>query len=451
MIVISENKKGKQSIFVKTILDNEGQEISSRIVSMPLFEVTKDGFDYFVLYDDKMEVICEVFKFLNHDMQKSTYNTRRQAAFALRLLYCFLYLTNTKIDKIGEEQIKKLQYFLKGTGSITEKYKMITQRSNSTINGYMSVYRNFFKKRGIKSESLFDFHMITSKTNIGKDFSMDTKIKKYNNNLKVKKQKTIPKYIGINDFKKIFKFVIEKKDKQAKIILHLMYGYGLRIGEVLGLTIEDVTEVINDGNYIPVLILRNRLSDKKYQYAKNLPHVTNIKQYHSNDYIKSKQKIIITENLYEEILEYIEETHLKAMEKYSKNYNQTFADIVSYRDKLEENHYIFLNRYGRILSDQVWNKKLKKYFMEANIPIDIGVRENNLSHRFRHGFAMFHARFSEHPVDVLSLQRMMRHKKISSTMIYYNLTEEDELQIKTEFQNELYSLIPELQKGWLYK
>ena len=57
---------------------------------------------------------------------------------------------------------------------------------------------------------------------------------------------------------------------------------------------------------------------------------------------------------------------------------------------------------------------------------------------------MFHARFSEHPVDVLTLQKLLRHKSISSTMIYYNPTIEDEFNIKTEFQNELYSMIPEL-------
>lgn len=153
--------------------------------------------------------------------------------------------------------------------------------------------------------------------------------------------------------------------------------------------------------------------------------------------------------MYEEILEYIEESHSKFIEKYPRNYINTYADMVSYNNELESNHYIFLNRYGRILSDQTWGNKLKKYFIAANIPLDIGVKKNNLSHRFRHGFAMFHARFSEHPVDVLTLQKLMRHKNISSTMIYYNLTEEDELQIKTEFQEELYNLIPELKEGWL--
>ena len=135
------------------------------------------------------------------------------------------------------------------------------------------------------------------------------------------------------------------------------------------------------------------------------------------------------------------------MDKYPENYEQGYADIVSVRDKPETNHYIFLNRYGRILSDQTWNNTLKKYFEVAGIPIDVDVRENNLSHRFRHGFAMVHARFSKHPADALSLQKMLRHKSLSSTMVYYNPTPEDEFKIKMEFQKELYDMIPELKEG----
>lgn len=70
-----------------------------------------------------------------------------------------------------------------------------------------------------------------------------------------------------------------------------------------------------------------------------------------------------------------------------------------------------------------------------------------VSIKVEHGFAMFHARFSKHPADTLSLQKMMRHKSISSTMVYYNPTPEDEYKIKMEFQKELYDMIPELKEG----
>ena len=53
------------------------------------------------------------------------------------------------------------------------------------------------------------------------------------------------------------------------------------------------------------------------------------------------------------------------MEKYPDNYEKGAADIVSVLDAPESNHYVFLNRYGRVLNDQTWNAHLKNYFSEA--------------------------------------------------------------------------------------
>ena len=148
--------------------------------------------------------------------------------------------------------------------------------------------------------------------------------------------------------------------------------------------------------------------------------------------------------MYEIILNYIDTVHAKMMKAYADNYSQTLADTVSRHSNEDENHYVFLNRYGRVLTDQTWGNILKQYFKEADIPIDRNTKEGNLSHRFRHGFAMFHAHFSEHPWTALKLQHVMRHRSIRSTLIYYNLTEEDERREKEAMQKELYETVPEL-------
>lgn len=450
MILYSEEKNGHQSIFIKTILDNDGNEVSKRTVSIPLYQIEKDGFIYFVLYDDNMKVISDFYEYINFALKESPLTSRSKAAFALRLLYCFLSLSKYDIRKINDKVLKELLFFLRGINSNPKEYEMKTQRSANTVNGYLSVYRTYFANCHIKCDALFKSHISQSTSNIGSDFTSTVERKKYDNNLKTSKvnTNTVPKYISPEDFKKIYKLSIDNKDKTAKLIMHLMYGYGLRLGEVLGLTMEDITEVYDHNELVPVLLLRNRMSDKKFQFAKNLPHVINKKQYSSTDYRKAKSQIIITYDLYEELLEYIEDVHSAAIENYEDNYNAGMADIVSVRNKPESNHYVFLNRYGKVLSDQTWNNSLRKYFDDANIPLDLDVRENNLSHRFRHGFAMFHARFSKHPVDVLSLQKLMRHKSVSSTMVYFNPTPEDEFKIKKEFQDELYSMIPELKEGF---
>lgn len=348
---------------------------------------------------------------------------------------------------IDEKAFRELLFFLRGINTNPKRYSMKTQRSNNTVNGYLSVYRAYFSFADISCDAIFKAHTVRT-DHIFEDTDSPVR-KKYDNNLKTPNYSndTVPKYIGPEDFKHIFRAILDAGDAQSRLIVHLMYGYGLRLGEVLGLTTEDIQEVRDNGKLVPVLILRNRMSDARFQFAKGLPHVVDKRQYASRDYLATRQRIIITYTLYEELIDFIEDTHARMMDKYPDNYEQGYADIVSVRDKPETNHYVFLNRYGRILSDQTWNNTLKKYFEVAGIPIDVDIRDNNLSHRFRHGFAMFHARFSRHPADALSLQKMLRHKSLSSTMVYYNPTPEDEFKIKMEFQKELYDMIPELKEG----
>ena len=41
-----------------------------RQVNIPLYQAEKDGFTYFVLYDDHMRVISNVYEFLNFEMRE---------------------------------------------------------------------------------------------------------------------------------------------------------------------------------------------------------------------------------------------------------------------------------------------------------------------------------------------------------------------------------------------
>lgn len=277
---------------------------------------------------------------------------------------------------------------------------------------------------------------------------MSSTIKKKNLKTNSYSDRTIPKYLSPDDFSNVYRLALEQKDRTAILLMHLMYVYGLRLGEALGLCFEDLKEVKRDGELVPVLLIRNRKSDRKFQFAKGKTHVTKTKQYKLKEYHADTDEIIITYDIYEQLIEFVEETHALLMEKYPDNYVVGTADIVSRRNKPESNHYIFLNRYGKILSDQTWNNNLKRYFRNTNIPLDFDTRKNNLSHRFRHGFAMYHAHFRKgEKARLLELQKLMRHKSITSTQIYYNPTPEEEMKIKTGFQTELYNMIPELKEG----
>lgn len=449
MIYYSENKKGKKSIFEKIVTDGEDKVISRRKVEIPLLIAEREGKTWFMLYDDQMNILKEPSLYLNYDAEGNSLNTRKAEANALRQLYAFLSLSNYSVNNIGEIELNELIKFLQGINSNPEDYKTITMRSNSTVNQFLATYRCFFNAYGIKSKALFDNKIVNQEIHTF-DGSITTESRIiYTNNLKesVYNKYTVPKYISPDEFEMLYKKAYEKNDKLAMCMMRLMYCYGLRLGEVLGLTTEDIRESHKDNVLVPIITLRNRMSDRPDQFCKNLGHVYNTAMYKSKEYTKAKSEIVIDYGMFEMLCDYINDEHENAIEKYPHNYKKGIADIVSYRDAPETNHYIFLSSRGTSLSSAGWNYHLRKYFNECNIKIDHDFKENNLSHRFRHGFAMLHSHYRKNPVNALELCKMMRHKNVNTTLIYFNPTETEEFIIKEDFTTELLDMIPSLKEG----
>lgn len=71
----------------------------------------------------------------------------------------------------------------------------------------------------------------------------------------------IPAYISQDEFVRMVQKCREKDDLRMECIIRLMYQSGLRIGEVLGLTFEDIIEE----NGLCKVIIRNRFTDKTFQ------------------------------------------------------------------------------------------------------------------------------------------------------------------------------------------
>jgi integrase/recombinase XerD len=206
-----------------------------------------------------------------------------------------------------------------------------------------------------------------------------------------------------------------------------MYGTGLRIGEVLGLTVEDIEKYDTEDSY--KLILRNRLSDKKYQLAKGCISVKNKSTYSSSEY-KTKNKgyeeLIIVGNIKILLDEYISMSTnvFNTSEKVISNIAKfATADNVTFKNL--NNRYIFLNKNGTPLSSSGWNKFLKTVFNAVGIPIDKYSKTENLNHRFRHGYAML---LKQNGYSLDDIKHKMRHNNISSTQIYARNTEKDILE-----------------------
>ncbi|SCP98770.1 integrase/recombinase XerD [Anaerobium acetethylicum] len=451
MIILNEIKKDNTNIFERIHADDNGKIIFREEIHYRLYKIKKKNTNTFVLYNDNMEVVSPVYRFINIKMAKQPYNSREKSIYALRFLHCFLSLTKTKLTDLNHDNIEKLKYFLLGYSPSQGSYSMNLQtvRSNATVNEYLQVYRSFFSYLGIKCDSLFETREFIT-FNINPITEKAENVTSYKSNLKTGTPvKRVPRYISVDNFKTIISIIRNDRNLLAECIVRLMYQFGLRLGEVLGLTFEDLAEIEINGKLCPVLYLRDRLSDDFFQHAKTCMHITNAKQYKSKDYQTEGvgyQQIIITYDIYELLNEYIERAHAKARaHNHSRYCKKVSADTTSTINYSEDNYYVFLNSIGTVLSAQTWNKYIKSVFVRADIPIDTGSKTTNLSHRFRHGFAMFQVQYLK--THVLELQKLMRHKSLASTMKYYNPTEEDEYKIKNTFVNELYDLIPGLKEN----
>lgn len=217
------------------------------------------------------------------------------------------------------------------------------------------------------------------------------------------------------------------------VIVSLMYKYGLRIGEVLGLTFEDIEPSDAYGFYR--LIIRDRLSDKQSQRGKGVMSPSKIDDYNNPAYNTEGnslgyQVVVIDSEMEEMIQEYIDESRddillNKSLKKRENLKIKASADKVSTIQLLNnENQYIFLNyQHYTPLTQSGWNYTLRKIFEEVGIVIDKGSKSTNLSHRFRHGFAMNLVR---NKVEIHQLAFKLRHSSLESCKVYYNPDEEDQ-------------------------
>lgn len=464
MFLIKESSSRKNS-FEKYLVDiDTNKKKLIKTVNISSVHRSYPKMDYSILYDSNMVPIKEAFEFINYEFLTSSPNTKSQVVSALRILYSFLELFNLSLESLTDEDIKNLKYFLKGyspKGNFIS-IDLSTDRSNNTINIYLSIYRKYIDFLGVEDSILHKISPVTTKTFVSKNSDITMESKSYIHNERVNKNKTVPKYISLPEYKKILDVIDKEYSLREKCIVRLMFEGGLRIGEVLGLTSEDlkIETFLNKRNNTEfesgVVYFRNRITDKDYQLAKRRLIVTKRRTYSTRAYRDDTTKGFISVELADLIFDYINDTHDscnrnsgKSKQLFNKNYKKyTVTDIVDKKgniDKdgykiLDENCYIFINSIGKPLSITSWNKILREIFRKCNIRLDSGKKENNLNHRFRHGFAMFLVQYKK--IKIEDLMKLMRHNSILSTQVYYSPTDDDVALIKEDFSKELEELLP---------
>lgn len=290
---------------------------------------------------------------------------------------------------------------------------------------------------GFSSTTLFD----TIKTEVSLGYGFFAHAKKGTNERYTENKivgetgKSVPKYIKPYEYERVIEIVEENYGLREKVIINLMYNYGLRLGEVLGLTFEDI-EPKNRSHYR--IILRDRVSDKPTQRSKGVMTPQTVDDYNNRVYntegnSRGYQVVIIDEDMAELIQEYIDESRddivlSRSSKKRENLYSKTIADRVGTIPLLNnENQYIFLNyQHYTPLSQSGWNYVLRKIFDEAGISVDKNKKETNLSHRFRHAFAM---KLVKKGAREFELQEALRHTSPESCKVYYNPDDDDKVEL----------------------
>lgn len=420
--------------------DNKGDHILTTGVIG--FQRERSGFIYFIITDLNGNRISEANKYLNAILRNSAFKKRENAFTALKLFYSCMLLNNiyTYKNSLDQAESNLLIGFLEGGSQLGNAWdiEFKSMRSNNTINNYLTVYRDFYKRVwNINDTALHDSKVIAYHSGGGMLGHANKKAETtFTANRRSLKRTTPPKYIKAQQFEDIIQLIDKKYTLREKVIIKLMYEYGLRIGEVLGLTLEDFEEANKQGMFR--LFIRNRFTDKPWQSAKSVMKIITKSSYQKSEYQEEGngngfQKVIIDVEIMALINEYLDETRDEFLLNSSKIKRKNLetkcvADKVSNRSEIIQNQYIFINKqHFTPLTQPGWNFVLHKIFEEVNIAVDKVSKESNLSHRFRHGFAMNKVREgSSHE----KLAKELRHSGIGSVMVYYNPDEEDQIKLK---------------------
>ncbi len=424
-------KIGKNKVFYLVKTDPSGKEIERTLFDFRVIRKTCNNKINMILEDKDGLPIVNANKYLNEIVGALPIATRNLKANAIKNLYLFAAIKRYDPENLSHSQVRELIDFLFGVDVRAEPGYKVTYRTAKVVGGMMSHIRTYLFEMEFGSKNFYEMN--------------PRKVPVYNDDgrrpvVRTKKAVGLPsgskkanksvKHIRPEEMKEMAKLMSAANDTRSLVLSELGYGYGFRSGEALGLTEEDVYKKESPKGYF--IRLCNRVSDKDFQFAKNLPHPVDRKVYNSDRYQKSWTEIPILETTYDHIQQYISESR-NARKVGKKAVNDIAVNAVADSvDGNKDNHYIFVGPKGKPYSLQNWNNCLRRYFKAIGIKTDVGGRFTNCSHRLRHGFAMYHAQYSPNPLHILQLMKLMRHKAMSSTSVYYTPLPEDEIRMRNE-------------------
>ena len=249
-------------------------------------------------------------------------------------IYC-TFLTDQGLSSVKEITSDHIKYFLKSRGS---------NESSSTVAHNLTVIKNFHKylvKENIVSN---DAALFISRPKL---------------------QKRLPRALSVEEVDKLLDIpLVTPFDYRNKAMLELMYGAGLRVSELVSLTLNQVD--LESG------LIRIMGKGRK---EREIP-IGEYGIYYLRLYLEHRSALI-------------------------KNHQQMDA--------------LFLNNHGKQITRQGFFKILKALLLEKGLNPDVS------PHTLRHSFA---THLLSHGADLRSIQEMLGHSDISTTKIYTHVSDE---------------------------
>lgn len=311
------------------------------------YNITRDWLN---LTPDHLEQLKKYYEYLYFQKNVSRHTIR---GYLSDLTHFFLYLQKNNIFYKNVRISDVRNYFLEISGidlqkNYTEKkIKATTQKRNiSSIKNY---YR-FLQKYNLIEENPVAIQI-------------------------PKTPKILPESFKYYEFQKLFDFFESKLNNEIdtlktvllirdKCIIEMLYSTGMRISELISLTINDVM-IYNDKSYLKEEIkVKGKRNKERYVYLGSFA--------------------------------------IKALK-----------DYLSVREKLNPvDNSLFINKNGKAITDRGIRDRLKFYQYLVDV-------SNMYPHKFRHSFA---TDLLNEGLDIRSLQEMLGHSSLSTTQIYTHVS-----------------------------
>ncbi len=270
--------------------------------------------------------------------------------------------------KLSNETIKNYAYDLE---------KFIVFLKEQGINSFSEITRKDIEKYLKEINDMNPKSISRNITSINNLFIFLLKDKQIKNNPcefidRPKLKKSLPDTLSFDEVSLILDITLKNKyDYRNKAMLEILYGSGLRISELISLTLRDV-DMEND-------IIRCFGKGSK----ERIVPINDYEKYFLKEYLEYRNLFLVNGN----------------------------------------NDFLFLNNHGKQMTRQGFLKNLHKILREK------GIKKNVTPHTLRHSFA---THMLEGGADLRSIQMLLGHSDISTTKIYTHITNE---KIKDDYKN----------------